>query len=219
MDSDIDDPPSLSRDVIHPLVVRVGHWINALAILIMILSGWRIYNASALFPFHFPSGLTLGGWLAGALQWHFAAMWLLVANGIVYLLYGIFTGHFRGSFFPITPRALVHDFFNVMRGRLAHRLGTYNTLQKLAYLAVILLAIVLVLSGLCIWKPVQFQGLASLLGGYEGARLVHFFAMTGVVVFIVVHVILVILVPSTLVPMFTGRAQQDSAAASSEGRQ
>lgn len=217
METDIDDPPRLSSAVIHPLVVRVGHWINAFAILIMILSGWRIYNASTLFPFHFPSSLTLGGWLAGALQWHFAAMWLLVANGIVYVLYGIFSGHFRGSFLPITPRAIAHEFTNVLRGRLSHRLGTYNVLQKLAYLIVILLAIVLVLSGLCIWKPVQFQGLAALMGGYEGARLIHFFAMAGVVGFIVMHVILVILVPRTLISMFTGRAPQDSAAASEGG--
>jgi thiosulfate reductase cytochrome b subunit len=205
-----DDPPRLPSVVIHPLVVRVVHWINAFAILVMILSGWRIYNASALFPFRFPSSLTLGGWLGGALQWHFAAMWLLVANGIVYVLYGVFSGHYRGSFFPLTPRAITNDFTSVFRGRLSHRQGTYNALQKLAYLSVILLAIVLVLSGLCIWKPVQFQSLAALMGGYEGARLVHFFAMAGVVGFIVVHVTLVILVPRTLLPMFTGRAPRES---------
>jgi thiosulfate reductase cytochrome b subunit len=204
-----DDPPRLPSVVIHPFTVRVVHWINAFAILVMILSGWRIYNASALFQFHFPSSLTLGGWLGGALQWHFAAMWLLVANGIVYVLYGVFSGHYQGSFFPLTPRAITNDFTNVFRGRLSHSLGAYNALQKLAYLSVILLAIVLVLSGLCIWKPVQFQSLATLMGGYEGARLVHFFAMAGVVGFIVVHVTLVILVPRTLLPMFTGRAPRD----------
>ena len=215
MDTDIDDPPKLPSVVIHPLVVRVGHWINAFAIIVMILSGWRIYNASVLFPFHFPSSLTLGGWLAGALQWHFAAMWLLVTNGIVYVLYGVFSGHYRASFFPLTARAIAREFTNVLRGRMSHRPGAYNALQKLAYLVVILLAIALVLSGLCIWKPVQFQGLAALMGGYEGARLVHFFAMTGVVGFIVVHVTLVILVPRTLFPMFTGRAPRN--ATSSEG--
>ena len=206
-----DDPPRLPSVVIHPLTVRVGHWINALAILIMIFSGWRIYNASAIFPFHFPSSLTLGGWLAGALQWHFAAMWLLVANGIVYLLYGIISGHYRASFFPLTARAVAREFADVFHGRLSHRVGTYNAVQKMSYLVVILLGIVLVLSGLCIWKPVQFQSLAAIMGGYEGARLVHFFAMAGVVGFIVVHVTLVILVPSTLLPMFTGRAPRDSA--------
>jgi len=210
MDTDIDDPPRLPSVVIHPLVVRVCHWINAFAILIMILSGWRIYNASALFPFRFPSSITLGGWLGGALQWHFAAMWLLVANGIVYVLYGVVSGHYRGSFFPVSPRALVNEISNVLRGQMSHRLGVYNAIQKLTYLVVIVLGIVLVLSGLCIWKPVQFQGLAALMGGYEGARLLHFFAMAGVVGFIVVHLTLVVLVPSTLLPMFTGRAPRDS---------
>ena len=210
MEADVDHPPESPKRVIHPLTVRIGHWINVIAILVMILSGWRIYNASALFPFRFPEGLTLGGWLAGALQWHFAAMWLLVLNGVVYVLYGIFSGHYRRSFFPLTPRAVAREFGNVLRGRLAHRLGTYNAIQKLAYVVVILLAVALVLSGLSIWKPVQFQGLAALLGGYEGARLVHFFAMAGVVGFIVIHLTLVILVPRTLPPMFTGRAPRDA---------
>lgn len=210
MEPGVDHPPDTPSDVIHPLVVRIGHWINALAILVMILSGWRIYNASVLFPFRFPESLTLGGWLAGALQWHFAAMWLLVLNGVVYVLYGVLSGHYRRSFFPLTPRAVVQEFGNVLRGRLSHRLGTYNALQKLAYVVVILLAVVLVLSGLSIWKPVQFQSLAALLGGYEGARLVHFFAMAGVVGFIVIHLTLVILVPRTLPPMFTGRVPRDA---------
>src|SRR5256885_12773902 len=83
---------------VHPLIVRVTHWINALGILIMVASGWRIYNASPLFPFRIPNELTLGGWLAGALQWHFAAMWLLVINGIAYVTYGIVSGHFRRKF-------------------------------------------------------------------------------------------------------------------------
>ena len=206
MEADVDHPPEPPRAVIHPMTVRVGHWINAFAILIMILSGWRIYDASPLFHFEFSRGLTLGGWLAGALQWHFAAMWLLVINGLVYVLYGIFSGHYRRSFLPLTPRAVSREFGNVLRRRLSHRLGTYNAIQKLAYVVVILLGAVLVLSGLSIWKPVQFQGLAALLGGYEGARLVHFFAMAGVAGFIVVHLTLVILVPRTLPPMFTGRA-------------
>jgi thiosulfate reductase cytochrome b subunit len=206
MEAAVDHPPELKRAVIHPLAVRLGHWINAFAILIMILSGWRIYDASPLFHFQFPETLTLGGWLAGALQWHFAAMWLLVINGVVYVLYGIFSGHYWNSFFPLTPRAIAREFANVLRGRLSHRLGTYNAIQKLAYLIVILLGVVLVLSGLSIWKPVQFQGLAALLGGYEGARRVHFFAMAGVVGFIAIHLTMVILVPRTLLPMFTGRA-------------
>ena len=216
MEPDVDHPPEPPRAVIHPLAVRIGHWINALAIFVMILSGWRIYDASPLFHFEFPRGLTLGGWLAGALQWHFAAMWLVVINGVVYVLYGVFSGHYRRSFFPLTPRAVAREFGNVLRGRLSHRLGAYNAIQKLAYVVVILLGAVLVLSGLGIWKPVQFQGLAALLGGYEGARLVHFFAMAGVVGFIAIHIILVILVPRTLPPMFTGRAPRAATSPGSE---
>ena len=90
---------------IHPLYVRVTHWINAVAVLIMIGSGWQIYNASPLFGFTFPNSLTLGGWLAGGLLWHFAAMWLLVANGLVYLTVGLATGRFRRKLLPIRPSA------------------------------------------------------------------------------------------------------------------
>jgi thiosulfate reductase cytochrome b subunit len=143
-------------------------------------------------------------------------MWLLGINGVVYVLYGIFSGHYRHRFFPLTAHAIAREFANVLRGRLSHRLGTYNAIQKLAYLVVIALGAVLVLSGLAIWKPVQFQSLAALLGGYEGARRVHFFAMAGVVGFIVVHLTLVILVPRTLLPMVTGRAPRDVSLPESE---
>src|SRR5690242_15633586 len=196
---------------IHPLIVRITHWINALAILIMVTSGWRIYNASPLFPFRIPNEITLGGWLAGALQWHFAAMWLLVLNGIVYLSYGIVSGHFRGKLFPLTPRAVLRDVLEALRGRLAHEdLTVYNAAQRAAYLAIILCAVVLVLSGLSIWKPVQFQEIAWLMGGYEGARIVHFCAMSLLVLIVLVHVIMVILVPRTLPTMFSGRARRAS---------
>ena len=91
---------------VHPLVVRIAHWLNALAVLIMITSGWAIYNASPVFEsFVFPDSITLGGWLAGALQWHFAAMWLFALNGLAYLAYGIVSGHFRRKLLPISPRA------------------------------------------------------------------------------------------------------------------
>lgn len=206
------EPPSMSNAAIHPLVVRICHWINVFAILIMVFSGWRIYNASPLFPFAFPPDLTLGGWLAGALQWHFAAMWLLVVNGLAYVLYGVFSGHYRRSFFPLTLDAILHEFANLLHGRISHRLGSYNPLQKAAYIVVILLGITLVLSGLSIWKPVQFQELAAIMGGYEGARRVHFFAMAGVVGFTVIHVVMVMLVPRTLIPMFTGHAPKEGKA-------
>ena len=158
---------------VHPLLVRIAHWVNALAILAMVMSGWKIYNASPLFDFSFPSDLTLGGWLAGALQWHFAAMWLLVLNGLIYLAYGTLSGHLRRRMLPIAPRALAADMLNALRGRLAHDdLSVYNAAQRAAYLGAIVLAIGLVLSGLAIWKPVQLYWLAALMGDYEGARLI-----------------------------------------------
>jgi thiosulfate reductase cytochrome b subunit len=196
---------------IHPLVVRITHCINAFAVLIMVVSGWRIYNASPLFDFKIPNALTLGGWLGGALQWHFAAMWLLAANGLVYLLYGIVSGHFRRKFFPITPRAVLHDVLNALRGKLAHEdLSVYNAAQRAAYLVLIIALIVLVLSGLAIWKPVQLQELAALMGGYEGARLVHFFAMALMVLVVLVHILMVLLVPRTFPTMISGRARRTS---------
>jgi thiosulfate reductase cytochrome b subunit len=196
---------------VHPLVVRVTHWINAFAILVMVASGWRIYNASPIFPFRFPNELTLGGWLAGALQWHFAAMWLLVLNGIVYVAYGISSGHFRRKLFPLTPRAVLNDLLAALRGKLAHDdLAVYNAAQRAAYLTIILCLAVLVLSGLAIWKPVQFQEIAWLMGGYEGARVVHFVAMALVVLIVLAHIAMVILVPRTFPTMITGRARSMS---------
>ena len=191
---------------VHPLPVRIAHWVNALAILVMAMSGWKIYNASPLFDFSFPSDLTLGGWLAGALQWHFAAMWLLALNGLLYLAYGIGSGHLLRRMLPISPRVLVGDLLDALRGRLSHAdLSVYNAAQRAAYLGAIALAIGLILSGLAIWKPVQLYGLAVLMGDYEGARLVNFICMAGIVLFVLVHVAMVILVPKTFLTMITGR--------------
>jgi thiosulfate reductase cytochrome b subunit len=204
----MESAPTVSMKI-HPLVVRVTHWINALAILVMVTSGWRIYNASPLFPFRFPDGLTLGGWLAGALQWHFAAMWLLVANGIVYVSYGIASGHFRRKLLPLTPGAVWRDVLAALRGRLAHDdLSVYNAAQRAAYLAIIVCLVVLVLSGLAIWKPVQFHEIAFLMGDYEGARYLHFGAMALMVFIVLVHIVMVILVPRTFPAMITGRARR-----------
>src|SRR4249920_533847 len=196
---------------IHPLVVRITHWINALAILIMVTSGWRIYNASPLFPFRIPNELTLGGWLAGALQWHFAAMWLLVLNGIVYVTYGIVSGHFRRKLFPLTPRAIWHDVREALRGKLAHEdLSMYNAAQRAAYLAILFCIVVLVFTGLLIVKPVQFYAIGQFMGVYEGARFLHFGAMALMVFIVLVHVVIVVLVPRTFPTMFTGRARRAS---------
>jgi thiosulfate reductase cytochrome b subunit len=198
-------------DLVHPLAVRITHWINVVAVLLMIASGWRIYNADPLFAFSFPDELTLGGWLAGALQWHFAAMWLLAVNGLVYVCHGMASGHFRRKLLPISPRAVLRDVRDALRGRLAHDdLSVYNAAQRAAYLALIVALIVLVLSGLAIWKPVQLYWLAILMGDYEGARYVHFFAMAAVALLVSVHVIMVILVPRTFPAMFTGRIRRAS---------
>ena len=198
----------MAKDTIkvHPLLVRLTHWVNALAILVMVMSGWKIYNASPLFDFSFPEDITLGGWLGGALQWHFAAMWLLALNGMIYLAYGILSGHFRRRMLPIYPRALIGDVLAALRGRLNHAdLSVYNAAQRAAYLGAILLAIGLILSGLAIWKPVQLYWLAAPMGDFEGARLLHFFCMAGIVLFVLVHVAMVILVPKTFLTMITGK--------------
>jgi thiosulfate reductase cytochrome b subunit len=194
------------RSAIHPSWVRVTHWINALAMLVMIGSGWEIYNAAPLFPFNFPKSITLGGWLAGALLWHFAAMWLLVVNGIVYVALGVVTGRFRRKLYPIRPREVVADISAALTFKLAHDdLAVYNAVQKLLYAGVILCGVVLVLSGLSIWKPVQFQELTAVFGGYDAARFVHFFAMAAVVGFLIVHIALALIVPQSLRAMVTGR--------------
>ena len=191
---------------IHPLWVRVTHWINAVAMMLMIMSGWQIYNASPLFPFLFPPSITLGGWLAGALLWHFAAMWLFVVNGLVYLVLGIVTGRFRRKFFPISPRQLAADIKAALTLRLSHDdLSVYNAVQRLLYLGVIVAAFIAALSGLSIWKPVQFQALTALFGGYDFARYVHFVAMATIMGFLVIHVLLAVLVPKSLRAMITGR--------------
>ena len=196
---------------VHPLVVRISHWINVIAVLIMVTSGWRIYNASPLFPFRFPNEITLGGWLAGALQWHFAALWLLVINGIVYVTYGIVSGHFRRKLLPISPRAVLRDVASALRGRLAHAdLAVYNAAQRAAYLAIIVCLVVLVLTGLVIWKPVQMHALGVLMGDYEGARYLHFGAMALLVFIVLVHVVMVLLVPRTFPTMITGRLRRVS---------
>ena len=202
----IDVTAAPTARVIHPLWVRITHWINAIAMLVMIGSGWEIYNASPLFPFVFPRSITLGGWLAGALQWHFAAMWVLAINGLVYLTLGIATGRFRRKLFPIRPADFIGDALAALRGKLSHNdLSVYNAVQKTLYLGVILAGVVIVLSGLSIWKPVQFQELTALFGGYDAARYVHFVCMAAIVAFLVVHVLLALLVPKSLRAMVTGR--------------
>ena len=200
-------PKTADGPIIHPRWVRVTHWVNVLAMFMMIGSGWQIYDASPLFRFiYFPTQLALGQWLAGALLWHFAAMWLLVINGIVYVTLGIATGRFRRKLLPIRPRDVVNDLLAALRGKLAHDdLSVYNAVQRLLYVGVILAGVVIVLSGLSIWKPVQLKYLTDFFGGYDFARYVHFFAMASIVGFLTVHVALALIVPKSLRAMILGR--------------
>jgi thiosulfate reductase cytochrome b subunit len=196
-----------SGKVIHPVWVRVCHWVNAIAILIMVTSGWQIYNASPLFDdWSFPSAITLGGWLGGAIRWHFAAMWLLVVNGLIYVALGFITGRFRRKLLPIYPSEVLADTKAALTFKLSHDdISHYNAVQKLLYAGVILCGVIIVLSGLAIWKPVQFKELTALFGGYDFARYVHFFAMAAIVGFFVIHVVLALLVPKSLRAMVTGK--------------
>ena len=192
--------------VVQPAWVRIVHWINAVAMIMMIMSGWQIYNASPLFDFRFSHSVTLGGWLGGALLWHFAAMWLLMLNGLAYLVTGLATGRFRKKLLPITPQGVVSDVKAALTFKLAHDdLSKYNSVQKLLYAGIIAVGIVIVLSGLSIWKPVQLQWLTALFGGYDTARYVHFICMSLIVAFLVIHVVLALLVPKSLRAMIIGR--------------
>jgi thiosulfate reductase cytochrome b subunit len=192
--------------VIHPAWVRVMHWINAAAMVIMIMSGWQIYNASPLFDFLFPRSVTLGGWLGGGIMWHLAGMWLLVINGLLYVLLGIVTGRFRRKLLPISASGVLGDTRAALTGKLSHAdLSTYNQVQRLLYAGILLVGVVIVLSGLAIWKPVQFQYLTALFGGYDTARYVHFVMMASIVGFLVIHVALALIVPKSLRAMVIGR--------------
>src|ERR1700750_1916269 len=204
-EQDASATPSKAK-VIQPVWVRILHWINAFAMVLMIMSGWQIYNASPLFNFKFSSSITLGGWLGGALLWHFAAMWLLMVNGLVYLTLGFATGRFRKKLLPITPAGVISDTKAALTGKLSHEdLTKYNYVQKLLYAGIIVVGVLIVLSGLSIWKPVQLQYLTALFGGYDVARYVHFICMALIVAFLVVHVALALLVPKSLRAMIIGR--------------
>ncbi|MDE2515982.1 MAG: cytochrome b/b6 domain-containing protein [Rhodospirillales bacterium] len=212
-------PPPGFEEQRHPALLRLAHWAMALAVLTLIFSGWRIYDSSPIFPFRIPEAITLGGgiqaqlaWhndpgVATAIAWHFAAMWLLAGAYLTFLLYGVFSGHFRRDFLPLTPRSFLADFVAALRFRLGHKLGEYNAVQKLFYWGVIGLVALMLTSGIAIWKPVQTAPLVSLFGGFQGARLVHFLGMSGLFAFLLVHVALVLLVPRTLQSMILGRAR------------
>ena len=190
----------------HPGWLRTMHWLNALAVVVLMMSGWRIYNATAFHGFAIPKSITMGGWLGGALQWHFAAMWLLGVNGVLYLAVNLASGRLQRKFFPLSLTTLRADVLAAIKGQLAHADPQhYNMVQRLAYLFVMLDSVLLVLTGLVLWKSVQFPLLRELLLGYEGARQIHFVAMAALAVFVAVHLLMVALVPRTLLAMVRGR--------------
>jgi thiosulfate reductase cytochrome b subunit len=210
-------PPALDEQR-HSIIVRVAHWCQAIAIVIMIGSGWRIYDNVPILPFEFPYWITLGGdkylatttsndWGTGnAIAWHFAGMWLLLFSFGLFVLNGLLTGHFLRDLLPLTPRAFLRDFVAAATFKLDHRLGEYNYVQKAFYWGVMFAILMMFVSGLAIWKPVQLGWLTWLLGGFPTARVVHFFFMSTIVAFMAIHVMLVILVPKTFIAMTLGRA-------------
>jgi thiosulfate reductase cytochrome b subunit len=194
------------RARLHPLAIRVMHWVNALTMIVLIMSGWAIYNDEVIFGWlHFPAWMTMGGGPEGALQWHFLAMWILVANGIAYLAYGFSTGRFRRKLLPIRIAEIIAEMRRALALELAHDdLTHYNAVQRVLYVGIIVVVILQVVSGLVIWKPVQFSELAILFYDFQGARLVHFLGMAAIVGFLILHVALALIVPKTLVAMITG---------------
>jgi len=196
----------------HSLPIRIMHWIGAAAVICMILSGWKIYNASPLLPFTFPRWMTLGGWLGGGIAWHLSAMWVLFADGLAYLAYGILSGHFRRDILPPRPKIILRDLDDALQFRLGHQLGSYNGVQRLLYMGVIIVICLAVVTGLSIWKPVQVGWLTGLFGGYPVARTIHLTMMALIVGFLIIHLALVILFPRTLVSMLAPvRSELDSA--------
>ena len=217
-------PPvkSLARQVagkephLHPLPLRIMHWTNAVAIFIMIGSGWKIYNDDVIFGWlYFPDFIVIGKWAQYGLQWHFFGMWIFVLNGLAYLTYGIATGRFRRKLFPISVREILATVGDALRFKLAHDdLTHYNAVQKILYLGIMAVGVLIVISGLALWKPVQFSELASLFGSFQTIRLVHFLCMSAIVGFLLVHVALALLVPQSLVAMLTGGPVVDDRAMS-----
>ena len=194
------------RRKLHPAALRVMHWINAIAMIILIGSGWKIYNDDVLFGWlHFPEWMTIGVYAQHGLQWHFFAIWILMINGLCYLAYGFYTGRFRRKLLPIWPSAVLADIRDAIRFKLAHDdILHYNAVQKTLYAGIIFVIIIQVISGWVIWKPIQLSELTSLFFGFQGARLIHFLGMTAIVLFLVVHVALALLVPKTIGAMVTG---------------
>jgi len=197
---------------LHPLGVRIMHWVNALAMILLVASGWEIYNDSVILGWlRFPHWMTVGDGPEGALQWHFAAMWLLMLNGLCYLVYGFATGRFRRKLLPVWPSEVIATVRDALRLHLGHDdITHYNAVQKVLYIGVIVVIVVQVLSGLAVWKPVQFSELATLFYSFQGSRIVHFIGMALICGFLAIHVALALLVPKTIGAMITGGPVVDS---------
>jgi thiosulfate reductase cytochrome b subunit len=200
------DTTATPRRRLHPIPLRLMHWTNAVAMLVMIGSGWGIYDDSVIVHgLHFSQTFRLGSWAAESLLWHFAFMWVLMLNGLAFLAYGIFTGRFRERWLPIRVKDIVETVRDTLHFKIAHEdLTVYNAVQKLLYFVAVAAGVSQVVSGFAIWKPVQLSWLVALLGGFQGARVVHFVGMAVLVGFLVVHVALSVLVPRTLWAMLSG---------------
>ena len=185
----------------HPFVVRLTHWLNAIALFVLVPSGLRIFTAFPGFGpkipqenlLKVPGALTIGNGLAGGLQWHFTFMWIFVGSGALYLGYQLFSGHYKQVLF--TPKdipsawPMVRHYF--LFGPKPLVTEAYNSLQKLAYTSTVFFGVVSFLTGLVMYKPMQFTLLAALMGGYHLARVWHFLAMCGFLAFIPGHLIMV----------------------------
>ncbi|MBI5473773.1 MAG: cytochrome b/b6 domain-containing protein [Ignavibacteriae bacterium] len=199
----------------HPLIVRVTHWMNFIALGIMVTSGLRIYNASPIWEFRIPENLTLGGWLAGARMWHFFGMWLFVLNGIIWVTYNVASKHGRNTtLFRSSDRLGIVPMIKYYLRLSKHHPPTtkYNSLQKLTYTLIPLLALGSVLSGIAIYWPVQFSLIAASFGGYDTARIWHFVFTAAFVLFFFGHLFLVAISGwSNFVSMITGwkRAEEN----------
>lgn len=209
----------------HHFVIRITHWVNVVALTIMVGSGLRIFNAYPAFarkgetfccyPFAhqpIPAKLTFGGWLGGARNWHFAMMWVLVVNGLVYLAFIYLHGEWRDL---VPRRGVLRDSwqmvkFYVGRRKDHPRQGKNNALQRMAYFAMPIVGIMAVVTGLAIWKPVQLSWLTNAMGGYVWARYWHFWAMLLLVALTVGHVFMVFTVdPYSIPSMITGKYRED----------
>jgi Ni/Fe-hydrogenase b-type cytochrome subunit len=198
-----DEPGVVRAAYEHPTAIRITHWVNAISLFVMVTSGLRIFRAFPSFGpkipekilIDVPKSLTLGGWLGGALQWHFTFMWLFASSGIFYVVYQIASGHYRTLLFTrrdvsgVWPMARHYFFF----GPKPQQTGQYNALQKLAYTSAVGLGALSLLTGIVLYKPAQFSWLAFLFGGFHLTRIWHFAAMCGFLAFIPGHLIMVAL--------------------------